>query len=65
MKVLVFGATARVGHEFVKMALENAKSAVEKSHSYCVPVIPFAYSEYFRGFPGQYCMPVHIVNNMT
>lgn len=33
-------------------AYEIAKSAAEKSSSYCVPVIPFGYSEYFRCFPG-------------
>lgn len=33
-------------------AYEIAKRAAEKSDSYCLPVIPFGYSEYFRGFPG-------------
>lgn len=33
-------------------AYEIAKSAAEKTESYCVPVIPFGYSEYFRCFPG-------------
>lgn len=33
-------------------AYEIAKCAAEKSDSYCVPVIPFGYSEYFRCFPG-------------
>lgn len=33
-------------------AYEIAKRAAEKSDSYCVPVIPFGYSEYFRCFPG-------------
>lgn len=33
-------------------AYEIAKRAAEESDSFCVPVIPFGYSEYFRGFPG-------------
>jgi len=33
-------------------AYEIAKIAAEKSDSYCIPVIPFGYSEYFRCFPG-------------
>lgn len=33
-------------------AYEIAKIAAKKSDSYCTPVIPFGYSEYFRGFPG-------------
>jgi creatinine amidohydrolase len=33
-------------------AYEIAKSAAEQSNSYCIPVIPFGYSEYFRCFPG-------------
>jgi creatinine amidohydrolase len=33
-------------------AYEIAKRAAEQSGGYCIPVIPFGYSEYFRGFPG-------------
>lgn len=33
-------------------AYEIAEKAAEKSDSYCIPVIPFGYSEYFRCFPG-------------
>lgn len=33
-------------------AYEVAKRAAERSDNYCTPVIPFGYSEYFRGYPG-------------
>lgn len=31
---------------------EIAKRAAERSGNYCIPVIPFGYSEYFRPYPG-------------
>lgn len=33
-------------------AYEIAKRAAEKTDNYCLPVIPYGYSEYFRPFPG-------------
>src|SRR5665647_98455 len=31
---------------------EVAKRVAEQSGSYCTPVVPFGYSEYFRDYPG-------------
>lgn len=33
-------------------AVEITKRVAEQAGAYCLPTIPFGYSEYFRGFPG-------------
>ena len=46
-------------------AYEIAKRAAEKSGSYCTPVIPYGYSEYFRGFPGTISISPKTVYNIA
>lgn len=46
-------------------AHEIAKRAAERSGSYCTPVIPFGYSEYFRGFPGTISMSPESIKSVA
>lgn len=46
-------------------AYEIAKMAAVKSGNYCTPVIPFGYSEYFRGFPGTISFSPETIYNVA
>ena len=45
-------------------AVEITRRVAEKTGSYCIPTIPFGYSEYFRGFPGTISMSPHTIVNI-
>lgn len=41
-----------------------ARRVAEQTDSYTIPIIPFGYSEYFRGFPGTISMSPHTIVNI-
>lgn len=49
-------------------AYEIAKRIAQQTGAYCLPVIPFGYSEYFRGFPGTISFSpqtmIHIIHDI-
>lgn len=46
-------------------AYEIAKRAAEQSDGYCIPPIPFGYSEFFRGFPGTISVKPQTLYNLV